>query len=68
MVSFSVTAYRILLKELIYSGPVGIWIKIHLNPNTEVWVMLEKAEQYLFNGCFFVVVVMIRSSLGSIND
>jgi hypothetical protein len=48
--------------------PVGIWIKIHLNPNTEVWVMLEKAEQYLFNGCFFVVVVMIRSSLGSIND
>jgi hypothetical protein len=41
--------------------------KIHLDPNTEGWVMLEKAEQCLFNGCFFVVVV-IPSSLGSIND
>jgi hypothetical protein len=30
--------------------------------------MLEKAEQYLFNGCFLVVAVMIRSSLGSTND
>jgi hypothetical protein len=28
------------LKRFLRRNAGGIWIKIHLNPNTEVWVML----------------------------